>query len=274
MDTAGVLIADFPRGQGYAWSPDGTRLAVVFPREALPQRRARGRRAKAVRHRPGVAVWDRRDGSVRSYARWPSAASWAGGDSLLLQVADSVVALDARRGTVSATGYRGAIVSPDSRYSLRPGQEGVSARILDEESGAQVADAFLNPREMSDVSPNRSAFWVRARGADHLMCVSACEGTESSRPSCRTEIVDVEAQEIVESFQGEAIGPAADGRGVVVFRRNRGRLEFHDLRPVAREREETRRRREEAERHDGPENREEIENREEPETRDESAEFY
>lgn len=240
MDTTGALVADFPGAKSYAWNRDGSRLAVIFTKELLARPKSRkGRKgataARAPRYRPGVVVWDRENGSVRSYAQWPSRAAWGDADSLLIQLPDRVAAIDARRGTVSPTGYRGTIVSPDARYSMWPGEAGKDTQIYHEASGVSYTDGLFGPFRSRDMGQIRSAFWVRARGANHLMCISACEGIQHPRPSCRTEIIDVETSEKAESFVGEAIGPTADERGVVVFRRSRGRLEFHDLRSVARE---------------------------------------
>lgn len=245
MDTAGALIADFPRGRSYAWSPDGTRLVVLFPREALPRGRgaraasaagraasAAGRLRAAVRYRPGVSVWDRRDGSVSSFARWPSRAAWAGNDSLLLQFPDSVLVLDARTGKTARTGHNGTIVSTDSRYALWPGEDGQNTRVFEEESGERITDAVFGPFQQSGKGQIRSAFWVRGRGAGHLMVVCGCDGIQFPEPSCRTRVIDVETLRSVASFRGEALGPTADERGVVVFRRDRGSLEYHDLRPL------------------------------------------
>jgi hypothetical protein len=242
MDTAGTLVADFPRGRSYAWSPDGTRLAVVSARP--PAQRVGGLRAKNPRNRFGVAIWDRRNNSVRAYAQWPSRAAWAGNDSLLLQMPDRVVVLDPRRGSVSPSGHNGTIVSPDSRYAMWPGEGGQNTRIFHEDSGARVTDALFGRYEEKGLGQIRSAFWVRGRGAGHLMCISACDAIQDERPRCRTEVIDAETHEILDSFPGEALGPTADGRGVVVFRRSRGRLEFHDLRPVVLERDDSAGRRE------------------------------
>ena len=253
MDTTGALVSDFPRARSYAWSPDGQRLVVLFAREALPpgrgSRAARGRAAgggrpagsarlakAATRYRPGISVWDRQDGSVRSFARWPSRAAWAGNDSLLLQFPDSVLVLDARTGKTDRTGHNGTVVSSDSRYALWPGEDGENTRVFEEESGQRITDAVFGPFQRSGKGQIRSAFWVRGRGAGHLMVVSGCDGIQFPEPSCRTRVIDVETLQSVASFRGEALGPTADERGVVVFRRDLGRLEYHDLRPVARER--------------------------------------
>ncbi|HTM01498.1 MAG TPA: hypothetical protein VL503_10300 [Candidatus Omnitrophota bacterium] len=238
MDTTGALIADFPRGRSYAWSPDGTRLVVLFPKEPLPRGRAAraasaaGRVKAATRYRPGISVWDRRDGSVRSFARWPSRAAWAGNDSLLLQFQDSVLVLDASTGKTDRTGHNGTIVSSDSRYALWPGEDGEDTRVFEEVSGQRITDAVFGPFQRSGKGQIRSAFWVRGRGAGHLMVVCGCDGIQFPEPSCRTRVIDVETLHSVASFRGEALGPTADERGVVVFRRDLGRLEYHDLRPL------------------------------------------
>jgi hypothetical protein len=247
MDTAGALVADFPRATSYAWNPDGTRLVVVSPRELAPRgraRRGRAPRASAPRYRPGITVWDRRDNSVRSFPQWPSRAAWAGNDSLLLQLTDRVLVLDPRSGATSASAHNGALVSPDSRYALWPGEGGENTRVFREESGARVTDALFGSFQDRGLAQIRSAFWVRGRGADHLMCVSACDGIQNERPRCRTELIDAETLETLDSFPGEALGPTADERGAIVFRRSRGGLEFHDLRPAVRERAEAGSRRE------------------------------
>jgi hypothetical protein len=233
MDTVGTILADFPRGKSYAWSPDGTRLAVVFPREAPT--RSRGRRANVTRYRPGVAVWDRRTGAVSSFSEWPSRAAWNGNDSLLLQFPDRVVVLDTRKAAVAATGHHGTIVSPDFRYALWPGEGGDNTRIYREETGRRITNAIFGPFVDEEKGQIRSAFWVRGRGADHLLCVCACDGIQFPEPSCRTDVIDVETRTTVASFPGEALGPSADERGTVVFLRGEGRLEFHDLRDVVRE---------------------------------------
>lgn len=244
MDTTGALVADFPRARSYAWSPDGTRLAVLFAPEAPPRGRAARRAAGAAarkgpaRSRNGVSVWDRRDGSVRSFARWPSRAAWAGNDSLLLQFADSVLVLDSRSGKTARTGHNGTVVSTDFRYALWPGENGESTRLFDEAGARRITDAVFGPFEQEGKGQIRSAFWVRGRGSDHLMVVSGCDGIQFPEPSCRTRVIDVETGDRVASFRGEALGPTADERGVVVFRRDRGRLEYHDLRPVTRDRPE------------------------------------
>ena len=286
MDTAGALVADFPRGRSYAWSPDGTRLVILFAREALPRGRGAraasaagraasgaGRAKAAARYRPGVSVWDRRDGSVRSFARWPSRAAWAGNDSLLLQFPDSVLVLDAGTGKTARTGHNGTIVSSDSRYALWPGEDGENTRVFEEESGRRITDAVFGPFQQSGKGQIRSAFWVRGRGADHLMVVCGCDGIQFPEPSCRTRVIDVETLRSVASFRGEALGPTADERGVVVFRRDRGRLEYHDLRPVARG---DRGRREDTERREDRERRNDQERREPPsdDSGSDSGEFY
>jgi hypothetical protein len=238
MDTTGALIADFPHGQTYSWSPDGTRLAVVSPREALPQRK--GRKGK-VQYRPGVTVWNRTDGSVRSFAHWPTRAGWIGEDSLLLQLPDTVVVLDAEKGTVKPIKHRGTVISPDSRFAMWPGVGGLDTQLYDEESGAPITEAMFGPLQKGDRGQVRSAFWLRGRGSDHLMCGSACDAIQFQKPNCRTKVVDAESKKILASFPGEALGPTADERGVVVFHRTKGTLEFCDLRPVIKEHYETER---------------------------------
>jgi hypothetical protein len=236
MDTTGALIADFPHGQGFAWSPDGARLAVISPREPLPQRK--GRKGKP-QYRPGVTVWDRSDGSMRSYAHWPSRAAWSGPDSLFLQMPDSVVVLDVTSGKVAPTMHRAAAVSPDSRYAFWVGAGPMDARIYNEESGAPITDEVVAPLQKGDRGQIRYLFWVRGRGASHLLCGSACDSIQFEKPSCRTKVVDAESKKILASFPGEAIGPTADERGVIVFHRASRTLEFQDLRATVREHEET-----------------------------------
>jgi hypothetical protein len=236
MDTTGALIADFPHGQGFAWSPDGARLAVISPREALPQRK--GRKSKP-QYRPGVTVWDRNDGSMRSYAHWPSRAAWSGPDSLFLQMPDSVVVLDVTSGKVAPTMHRAAAVSPDSRYAFWVGAGAMDARIYSEESGAAITDELIAPLQKGDRGQIRYLFWVRGRGASHLLCGSACDSIQFEKPNCRTKVVDAESKKILASFPGEAIGPTADERGVIVFHRASRTLEFQDLRATVREHEET-----------------------------------
>jgi hypothetical protein len=235
MDTTGALIADFPHGQGFAWSPDGARLAVISPREALPQRK--GRKAKP-QYRPGVTVWDRRDGSMRSYAHWPSRAAWSGPDSLLLQMPDSVVVLNVTSGKIAPTMHRAAAVSPDSRYSFWVGAGAMDARIYHEESGAPITDELVAPLQKGDRGQIRYLFWVRGRGGSHLLCGSACDSIQLEKPNCRTKVVDAESKKVLASFPGEAIGPTADERGVIVFHRASRTLEFQDLRATVREHEE------------------------------------
>lgn len=235
MDTTGIMLADFPRGLSYAWSPDGARLAVLFAKEPLPRGRARRGKKAVVRYRPGVTIWDRQNGAVRTFDRWPSRVAWAGNDSLLLQLPDSVAAIDMRSGKIVATEWRGTILSPDARYALWPGEGGQNTRLFHEPADTRIEDDVFGAFRERDLGQVRSAFWVRARGAAHLMCVSACDGIQLRNPLCRTEVIDVATGRTVDSFPGEALGPTADERGVVVFRRSRGRLEYHDLRPVARE---------------------------------------
>lgn len=242
MDTTGAMLADFPHGRAYAWSPDGTRLAVLFGKEALPRGRARRGKKPPVRYRPGVTVWDRQNGAVRTFARWPSRVAWAGNDSLLLQLPDSVAAIEIRTGKIVATELRGTLLSPDARYAMWPGEGSENTRIFLETADTRIEDHVFGPFRERDLEQIRSAFWVRARGAAHLLCVSACDRIQGVRPECRTEVVDVETGRSADSFPGEAIGPTADERGVVVFRRSRGRLEYHDLRPVARDWSERRER--------------------------------
>jgi len=240
MDTAGTLLVDFPQGKSFAWSPDGMRLAVVLPRQAAPAPRARGGRAAAKRrpwaeprYRAGVAVWDRHDGSLKTFLRFPSRTAWAGNDSLLLQYPDSVLVLQPRSGTVTRTAFHGSVISPDARFAMWPGGDGEDTRIYDEARGERITDALFAPFHQEDKAQIRSAFWVRGRGADHLMVISGCDGIQYPEPSCGTRVIDVSTGDVLKSFRGEAIGPTADGRGAVVFRRDRGRLEYHDLRPVA-----------------------------------------
>jgi hypothetical protein len=235
MDTTGAMIADFPHGQTYSWSPNGTRLAVVSPREPLPQRK--GRKGK-VQYRPGVTVWDRTDGSVRSFAHWPTLAGWISEDSLLLQMPDTVVVLDAEKGTVKPTRHRATIISPDSRYAMWPGAGGLDTQLYAEESGDTITEAMFGPLQKGDRGQIRSAFWLRGKGSDHLMCGSACDAITSMKPSCRTKVIDAESKRVLASFPGEALGPTADERGVVVFHRTKGTLEFCDLRPVIKEHSE------------------------------------
>lgn len=273
MDTTGALLADFPHGRAYAWSPDGGRLAVLFAKEPLPRGRARRGKKAAVRYRPGVTVWDRQNGSVRTFGHWPSRLAWAGNDSLLLQLPDSVAAIDVRTGKAVATELKGTILSPDARYALWPGEGGENTRIFHEPADARVEDDVFGPYRDRELGQIRSAFWVRARGAGHLMCVSACDAIQYPSPECRTDIVDVATGETVDSFRGEALGPTADERGVIVFRRARGRLEFHDLRPVAGEWSAERARDEWSGRRDAParEQPERGRSREEPDDRDERS---
>lgn len=240
MDTAGVLLIDFPMGQSFAWSPDGTRLAVVLPRQLQPASRARAGRGAAKRprkaeprYRAGVMVWDRRDGSVRTVLRYPSRAAWAGNDSLLLQYPDSVLVLEPRSGVVKRASFHGTVVSPDSRYAMWPGENGENTRVYDETKGEAITDALFAPFRQEDKTQIRSAFWARGRGADHLMVISGCDGIQYPEPSCRTRVIDVASGEVLKSFKGEALGPTADGRGVVVFRRDKRRLTYYDLRPIA-----------------------------------------
>ncbi len=238
MDTTGALIVDFPHGQSYSWSPDGTRLAVVSPREALPQPKGRRATKANTRYRAGVTVWDRRDNSMRSYAHWPSRAAWAGADSLLLQMPDSVVVLDVASGKVAPTRHRSASVSPDSRYALWLGAGAWDSRVYQEESGTLVTDEMVAPLQKGDRGQLRYLFWVRGHGAAHLLCGSACDSIQVDKPSCRTKVVDAESKKVLASFPGEAIGSSADERGVIVFHRTRRALEFQDLRSVVRDHED------------------------------------
>ncbi|MGE5177475.1 MAG: hypothetical protein ACM3PF_00110 [Bacteroidota bacterium] len=239
MDTAGALVADFPRAESFGWSPDGTRLVVVYARTEVREGQTlmkppRGRRGTALRRKAagGVQVWDRRNNTARYYAQWPLRAGWAGSDTLLLQFPDRVMCLDLVKGAVKASEHQGFIVSPDGLYSLRPGGNGADTRIAEDATDDPITTRVFRPFLDRDQSQIRSAFWLRARDAAHLMCVSGCAAVASDRPDCSTEVVDVGTFETVASFRGEALGPTADERGVILFHADEGRLEFHDLRSV------------------------------------------
>jgi hypothetical protein len=239
MDTTGALVADFPRAQSFAWSPDGTRLVVVYARTEARRGQAlkkapRGKRGAALRRKAtgGVQVWDRRDNTARYYAQWPLRAGWAGSDTLLLQFPDRVVCLDLAKGAATPSEHQGFIVSPDGLYSLRPGWNGDDTRIAEDATNDPITTRVFRSFLDRDQGQIRSAFWLRTRDAAHLMCVSGCRAVGSDRPDCSTEVVDVGTFDTVESFRGEALGPTADERGVILFHADEGRLEFHDLRPV------------------------------------------
>jgi hypothetical protein len=223
-DTSGRALATFPEANSFSWSPDGAQLAVVYPR----MKSIGGARAK------GVALWNRRTRATRSFALFPSRAGWAGRDSLLLQFSDRVDRLDPVRGKAAPTGHYGTVIAPDGLYSMRPGELGRDTRITEDETGADVTERIFGSMLERNLGQIRAAFWVRVRGADHLMCVSGCDDIYGSDPRCTTEIIDVGTLETIASFPGEAIGPSADEQSVTVLRRDLGRLVAVDLRPLVR----------------------------------------
>jgi len=231
MDTAGALVADFPRGQSFKWSPDGSRLAVVYEREAAGRaREAVGKGRKKRSPSGGVRVWDRREGTERTYAQWPSRVGWAGSDSLLLQLPDKVVVLDLRKGGVAKTGHHGTVVSGDGRYSMWPGENGQDTRILEDETGLDITERLFGPLRREGLTEIRSAFWIRGSGMDHYMCVSGSDLIAGQDPRCVTLILDAESGEEVDRFPGEALGPTADGRRAVLLLHDEGQLKIANLR--------------------------------------------
>jgi hypothetical protein len=207
LGPAGEIVAFLPRGMSFAWSPEGTRLAVVVLRNEASESSARW----------GVMLWDRRDYSVGILDTVPSRVGWAGEDSLLLQLGDRVASVDCCIGQLSTTGHHGTLVSPDGLYSMWPGEGGRDTRVFEDETNRDVTDRLFGPLRDQGLREIRSAFWVWGVGADHFMCVSGSDHLYLGTPRCVTEVIDADTGETIGSFPGEALGPSGDGRTTVVL---------------------------------------------------------
>jgi hypothetical protein len=223
LDTDGELATYFPRGATFAWSPGGTRLAVIVPGTGAPGSFAG----------PGLILWDRRNRSVRTFGVLPSRVGWAGEDSLLLQLGDRVDVIDPASGLSARTGHHGTIVSPDGLYSMRS-EADHETQIIEDESGLDVTDRLFGPPRSHGLLQIRSAFWVLGDGADHLMCVSGSDNLYGGNPRCVTAIIDASTGETIETFPGEALGPTGDGKMTVVLRHESSRLETVNLERIVR----------------------------------------
>jgi hypothetical protein len=221
LDTNGELVTYFPRGETFAWSPRGTRLAVIVP----------GTGARESSAGRSLILWDRLSRSVRTFNTLPSRVGWAGEDSLLLQLEDGVDVIDTWTGVSTRTGHHGTVVSPDGLYSMRVDRD---TQIIEDESGQEVTGRLFNPLRRQGLVQIRSAFWVWGDGADHLMCVSGSDNLYGDNPQCVTAIIDAESGETIADFPGEALGPTGDGRMTVVLRHESSRLETVDLEGIVR----------------------------------------
>jgi hypothetical protein len=226
LDSDGELITYIPGGATFAWSPKGTRLAVVLPGEGRTRSSAGG----------GMVLWNRRDRSARTIWFFPSRVGWAGEDSLLLQLGDHVEALDPRSGVSARTGHHGTVVSPDGLYSIWPGEGGRNTRIIEDETNRDVTRRLYAPVERRGLHEIRSIFWIQGGGSDHFMCVSGSDHVYGESPRCITAIVDAATGEAIPEFPGEAIGPTGDGTMTVVLRHETDRLETVDLAGLVRRR--------------------------------------
>ena len=221
LDSDGELVIFVTRGATFAWSPGGTRLAVIVS----------GTDARGSFAGPSLILWDRRDRSVRTFEALPSRVGWAGEDSLLLQLPDRVDVIDPQSGVAARTGHHGTVVSPDGLYSMRADGD---TRITEDETGLDVTDRLFDPLRRQGLVQIRSAFWVLGRGADHLMCVSGSDDLYGGNPRCVTEIIDADTGETITSFPGEALGPTGDGKRTVVLRHESGKLETVDMEKLVR----------------------------------------
>jgi len=224
IDMDGAIVAFIRMGVDFAWSLEGTRLAVALSR--MDPFGSSGRR--------GLVVWDRRHGSTRTFEALPSRVGWASEDSLFLQLGDRVDVIDPRSGVRARVGHHGTRASPDGLYSIRPGGDGQNTKIVEDETGLDVTSRLFGPLERKGLHEIRSAFWVCGGGSDHFMCVSGSEHVYGDDPLCMTAIIDAGTGETIAEFPGEAIGPTSDGKVTVVLRHETDRLEAVNLEEMVR----------------------------------------
>ncbi len=233
-DTAGRIIATFPRAVSFRWNGDGTLLAVGYSHEDvrtgyddLGERRAQG---------DSVVIWRRSDRRSRSYRLTPMTMEWGGRDTLYLGYPGRVDALDSRTGKVAPTSHHWAAVSPDAEYSLlRDEVQSSGFRCIEETTGLQVSGCLLQGIGFHVSSTDNylsEPFWIRTPGAEHLLCVSACQGYwgTAGQTSCRSAILNPRTLEVVQSFSGKVVAQANDGRSLVVLRGDS--LSFLDVNPT------------------------------------------
>jgi hypothetical protein len=117
---------------------------------------------------------------------------------------------------------------------MRAGEANHDTQIIEDESGLDVTGRLFDPLRSQGLVQIRSAFWVRGRGADHLMCVSGSDNLYGGHPRCVTAIIDAETGETIADFPGEALGPTGDGRMTVVLRHESNRLQTVNLERLVR----------------------------------------
>jgi len=209
-DTAGREQARFPGARRFQWSPDGARLALAYAHHDTnwswtPE---------------AIGLWRRSEGASRRRPQVAADLRWGDGDTLFLEIANRIEALDLESGRLSHTNHRGPDVSPDGRFSLRHYTSVASGtQVFDDQDSLDLSHCALYQHGAPPLG-GFQPFWVRAGSAGHLKCTTIGEGPSAParQAGLATGLFDPRTLAMVARFPGKPIVPTADGRGVVVVR--------------------------------------------------------
>ena len=209
-DLRGREIASIPEAKSFRWSPNGSRLALIY-RHFDPS-------WKPVTD--SIGVWDRSKNRVRTYDRKPFEIYWKDEDTLLLGFPEEVLTLSVPTSEITPTTYHGADRSPDGLYSIRREWDWNRFHLTEEASGMEVADCVITLAGPLTSCILVQPFWAVTSNPGHALCVSQCGECfrDTAQSHCVTALVDPRTLRVWQSIPGKAIGPTPDRRGVVVLR--------------------------------------------------------
>jgi WD40 repeat protein len=221
LSLSGKMAREFPGALDFAWSPDGSNLALAFGRvvkdgSPVPER---------------IGIWSVAKDSLVTFDLPAHHLAWMDGGTLLLDYWTHVTALDVRSGRESPTKHRGVYVSPDGKYSISVRPEG-AIDIWDEGTGERLTSKIELLLDGARIRTETLPSWVKGSSSGHLLTVPTCRYFEQSRTAagnraeCSLFLIDAAGPRLVRRIPGQALAISTGAGTALVMGKGGARVEW------------------------------------------------
>lgn len=212
-DSTGVVAAAFPGAERFAWSPGGSRLAVVFAR----------RRAEKASLPDSLVIWNSETKQRSVLPVKAFGVAWRDENRLVLDLGTHRELLNIWTGDRVPSPNAGMEVSQDSAYSVSNWSDD-QPRVWDDRGKQDITVQLLQltgagKGRLQKISP---PFWVASERYPHLLCLPVCVFHEAApgeapRAKCAVYLLDVDRRQILRRIEGQGVVAAGDKRGILVL---------------------------------------------------------
>lgn len=212
VSLSGRSVREFFRALDFAWSPDGSQLALVFG--------PMGKDGPPIPER--IGIWNVAKDSLRTFDLPAHHLAWRDAATLLLDYWTHISALDVKSGRESRTTHRGVNVSPDGKYSISIRPEG-SVHVWDDGSGKRLTVQIEGLLDGARVRTETPPYWSSGTAPGHLLNVPTCkyfdaDSTGARKPAeCSLFVIDVTGPTLLRRVRGQVLSNTPGAEAALIL---------------------------------------------------------